>query len=235
MFGSKLVDCLGRIRRYTEVVESALALRENHRGQACGGRVPSWRPGEATGWSGENEAKIALETRRCLRCQSHEIAPNKSYRPDVKTALERGICMCGLQMDGVEDMGHRDKEFGVCPAGFHFRFGPVFHCCGLFLPLWMVMFMLYHCILELCSLLFDFYRGIPLKNCLGSQKRCWILKQYCNCKRLGNFWGWTKCIVIWPRAYKSHAVECGGLNENGYYKLTYLNGWFPFDELFRKD
>lgn len=73
-----------------------------------------------------------METRRCLRCQSHEIAPNKGYRPNVKTALERGICMCSLQMDGVEDMGHRDKEFAR--LGFIFALVQYFIAVLFFVP-----------------------------------------------------------------------------------------------------
>lgn len=85
----------------------------------------------------------------CWRYQSHGIPAKQSSGLGVEPAQEsRSEEHCGIR--------HGDEECGVCPGGFWSCFGPVFPHSVPFPSFGVVVYILCHCMLQTCGLLFDF-------------------------------------------------------------------------------
>lgn len=107
-------------------------------------------------WSCGSKDWVALGTLRCWRSQSHEIAIKKSCIQSVLLAQVRGRQQRCRGRAVTFDIWHWATAFGICPAGFLSWICPVFSHYALILLLWMVIYFLCYCILEIYNLLFDF-------------------------------------------------------------------------------
>lgn len=82
---------------------------------------------------------------------------------------------------------HAVTRFGICFDGLSSHFGPVFSHNVPISSFRMSMYIQCHCALEEHNLLFSFYKGLQLRNCLKSQKRIWTENSAETEKEFGDF------------------------------------------------
>lgn len=84
---------------------------------------------------------------------------------------------------------------------FHFALVQSFLMVLPFLPFGKIMYILWHCMLEVCDLLFKFwfYRESQLRDCRESWNRLWTLKVP-RWKDYEDFLSWTQCILHYDTA-----------------------------------
>lgn len=111
----------------------------SRQGQARVSSVPTRRPREATVWSCEFRAWIALETPGCWRQQSYGTLLGRAAKGGTSP---KGRSVFQLkELDGAGDLKNiltSDMEIqsGVCPAGLQSCFGPVSPYYALFPMFW---------------------------------------------------------------------------------------------------
>lgn len=93
-----------------------------------------------------------------------------------------------------------------------------------FLPFGMVMYVLCHCILEICNI-FRFYRCFQFRVCFESHKTL-DFETVLRLNENMDFFEvrlYTFCIMIGPQGYGGQEVEC-----------TNLSTWFPVGKIGKK-
>jgi hypothetical protein len=98
----------------------------------------------------------------------------------------------------------------------------------------MVMYILWHCILEARNLIFDFTKGYKWEIFSSLRRNFQLLNCVESQQMYGEFWNWTKWV-----SHHNIAMSLGGqgmdrisLNENRLHKLKYLNTWVIFLDYF---
>lgn len=163
-------------------IESCSAAKGSCQGQVCVRGVLILRASEAIVSSVEGEAWIALHFPKCQRCQSHEIPIKQNCsqewnQPKQKKFTRVNKAERGWKSGRHFDIRHGGAEFEVCPAGFSSSSSYFV----LFPPFWMVIYILCHCMLEVCDLLFHFhfFQGTIVRDYMSLRRdfELWTFKQ----------------------------------------------------------
>lgn len=88
-----------------------------------------------------------------------------------------------------------------------------------FAPFRKEMYILYHCMLEICNLLFDFRRSYCLESALSLKRDIGLLSSIETMKDNWDFWSWMNCIMHYDTA-----MSLWGQG-NRAQRLRHLNTW----------
>lgn len=124
------------------------------------------------------------------------------------------------------DIGHRATGFLVFPTRFSCCFVKYFSTMPPFLTFWLLMHILYYCLLKVYNFLFALAGGLQLGNCFESQKKKNLSVKLCgDYEKLWNIWSWTKCIFImmWLPTCEGQGIEYISFNENDPLMFIYLD------------
>lgn len=136
-----------------------------------------------TAWSSAGEAWKTLESSGCGRCQS--LSPELLETEMVTSPRESSVLPSAVEEEEPSkplDIRHWATEFVFFHVGFLLALIQWFLTVVSFFPLRIVIYILCHCVLEVCHFLFYFIGGY-LRDWLKSQT--WTFKQGWDWRTMG--------------------------------------------------